>query len=178
MNKFNILIVAAACAVAGCGQTTADLGGKANPNLSDRDNAFFKTVALSDKTEISSSQLAKEKSADPKVKQFADQMVADHTMSSAEVQQTAMTKEVVLPQTLDEDHQRMIDDLKSKSGTDFDKAYIDLQVKAHQATVDAVADEAQNGTDSNIKNLAATLQPKLEGHLKMAKMIQSEMGNG
>lgn len=178
MNKLNALAVAAALALVGCTQSTAELGGKSNPNLSERDNAFFRTVALSDKAEIASSQLALEKSSNPKVREFATKMISDHKMADAELMQTASTKEVVLPQQLDEDHQKMADELKSKSGSDFDKAYIDMQVTAHQATVDSVSDEAQNGNDSNVKNLAESLLPKLQGHLNMAKMIQGSMSNG
>jgi len=55
-------------------------GGKGS--LAHADTSFMKEAAHAGSAEIESAQLAESKSADPKVKDVAKQMVADHTAAA------------------------------------------------------------------------------------------------
>lgn len=177
MIKRSLIAVAAGCLLAGCGQSMSELGGKTSPTLSDQDNTFFKQVAIGDKTEISSSELALQKSNNADVKMFAQHMIDDHKMADTQAMTLANSKDVTLPQQLDDKHQSMVDGLKNKSGTDFDKAYISLQVAAHDETVTNVENEANNGQDASVKAMAQHLLPTMREHLKMAQDMQAKMAN-
>jgi putative membrane protein len=159
--------------LAGCAQSTEQLGGSPSPTLNDMDNNFFKTITVANMAEIDSSRLALTKSQSTAVRDFAQKMIDDHTMASNEVAAVAAYKQVMLPSQLDSQHQVILDDLKGKSGADCDKAYIDFQVKAHQETINADQDEANNGTDTQVKGLAAKLLDTLKMHLQMAEKIQA-----
>src|SRR5262245_17980897 len=100
---------------------------------------FVNKVAISDRFEIQSSQLALSKQADKDTKPFAQRMVTDHQKTSKELKSIVdggKVKATTLPSALDTEHQKMLDDLRAKSGKDFDQSYDQIQVKAHQ---DAVA---------------------------------------
>ena len=114
-------------------------------------------------TEIQSSQMALQQSSNPRVKEFAQTMINDHTSAATSVMSVAKSKDVVPPMTLDTAHKDMVKTLDGKSGSDFDKAYLDLQVKAHEMTINLDQKEADNGNDPDVKNLATTLLPTLKG---------------
>jgi len=70
--------------------------------------------------EIESNKLAQDKGNAPE-KQFASQMVADRTKTSAELQGLVSRGKVKaeLPTALDSSHQSKLDKLKGESGKDF-----------------------------------------------------------
>ena len=176
MLKRTLAAAAVLCLAAGCGsQTTEQLGGMPSSTLSGQDNTYFRNITEGNLTEIRSSQMALQSAGSPQVKTFAQKMIADHTSAETQVAAVAQTKGVKLPTMLDEKHKDLVASLDGKSGTDFDKAYLDLQVKAHQATINENTDEANNGNDADVKSLAITLSPVLKEHLEMAEKLQNGM---
>jgi len=173
MLKPITLIASLLLFVVGCGQTMQELGGSPSPNLNDGDNGFFKTIAIANKTEIDSSRMALDQSQNSGIRDFAQRMIDDHTAAQNELSTLARQKQVTLPTRLDSEHQSILDDLKSKSSTDFDKAYLDVQVKAHKDTIAADQDEANNGVDPQVKGLAGRLLDTLNMHLSMAQKLQN-----
>ncbi len=162
------------CIAVGCdSQTTESLGGSRGPSLTKQDNDYFRDITESNLTEIQSSQMALQMSSSPQVKEFAQKMINDHQTAGTQVAAVAKTKDVTPPTMLDGSHKDMAASLNGKSGADFDKAYVDLQVKSHEATINIDQDEADNGNDGDVKNLANTLLPTLQQHLMMAKKLQS-----
>ena len=176
MLKRSLTAAAILCLAAGCGmESTEKLGGMASPNLSSQDNTYFRNITMGNLTEIQSSQMALQMAKGSQVKEFAQQMINDHDTATTQVEAVARSKGVTLPKMLDTDHKDMVSALDGKSGDDFDKAYMELQVKAHQSTINVDQDEADNGNDADVKSLAAGLLPVLKGHLQMAQQIQTRM---
>ena len=163
------------CAIVGCTPSMKDVGGMNNPSLTDQDNMFFQNAYTADQTEIQSSQLALKKAQSGPVKEFATQMISDHTSAEQTLQSLASQKNVKLPTMLDSKHMDMVNDLDEKNGKDFDMAYIDLQIKAHQMTADKLNDEVNNGTDPDVKMAAQKVLDMVNMHLARAKTIKSGM---
>jgi putative membrane protein len=177
MTKRILAAAGLLCLIAGCGSSTAkDLGGKASPQLSDRDNQYMTTVTEANTAEIQMSQTALGVSQSDAVKKFARKMIDDHTAAAAQVRELAAAVGFAPPTMLDSDHQRMVDGLKGKTGADFDKVYIMDQVDAHEAAIKATEDEANNGSNQQVKNLANELLPTLKQHLAMAKQLRDGGG--
>ncbi len=175
MVKQSLSLAAAFCLLAGCSQSTEQLGGRDSVMLSSGDNSFFKNITIGNETEIESSQLATTQSQNASVKDFAQSMIKDHHMAGEKVSALARDKSVMLPTKLDDSHQKMVDELKGKSGAEFDKAYTDLQIAAHKDTISLDEDEANNGSDPQVKALANELLPTLRMHLQMAQQLQPGM---
>lgn len=146
------------------GQGTAN----ATPSKVD-DKKFVKNAALGGLTEVELGKLAAQKASDEKVKEFAQKMVDDHTKANDELKQAASKSNIPVPESLDSKHQSRIDKLSKLSGADFDKAYVKDQLKDHQNDVQEFKDEAQGGTDPNVKTFASTTLPILQHHLEMVK---------
>jgi putative membrane protein len=149
-------------AVTASGQTRA-------PSTED----FAKKVALSDLMEIESSQLALSRQPDADTKPFAEQMVKDHQETSKELKGLVESGKVkvVLPTSLDTEHQRKLDELKSKSGKEFDRAFDQMQLQAHQEAVPLFEQYAQAGDNPDLKAWAFKTLPRLKEHLEMAKKL-------
>ncbi len=74
-----------------------------------------------------------------------------------------------------EKQQKHIDELKTKKGADFDKAYVELMVDDHKEDVDKFQDEANKGNDADVKAFAAKTLPVLQTHLDHVQKIKDGM---
>lgn len=135
--------------------------------------AFADVAAASDAFEIEASKLAGTKATSAKVKTFAEQMVKAHTESTAKLKAAAAkASPPITPEaTLSAAQQAQLDALKSKTGSEFDRAYIDAQVTAHQEALDALKGYSAGGDVPALKDLATQLVPVVTAHLNMAKAL-------
>jgi putative membrane protein len=131
---------------------------------------FVTEAANSDMLEIESSKLVAAK-ADAKDKAFADQMIKDHTATSAELKGLVSSGKVQvnMPAAMDKAHGAKLDKLSSLSGADFAKAYEDMQLSAHKDAVSLFERYAKSGDNADLKGFAAKTLPRLREHLKMAE---------
>jgi putative membrane protein len=136
---------------------------------------FANKAAIGGMAEVEFGKLAQEKGSDAKVKEFAAMMVKDHGMANEELSSIAKMKNITLPAALDNEHDKKLEELKSKSGKDFDKAYVMAMVEGHQKTLDLMTDGATNCKDSDLKAFAAKTGPTVKMHLDMINKIQAEM---
>ena len=128
---------------------------------------FVKEAGASDKFEIDSSKLVMG-SQDPKVKQFAQQMVTDHTNSTAQIKAAAKQDGVrVPPPMLNPMQKDMIAQLKAAKGPARDQLYMQQQMQAHQMALQLHQTYAQGGDKPALKAVAAQIAPVVKGHLDM-----------
>jgi putative membrane protein len=134
---------------------------------------FVTKVAISDMMEIQASQLALARQPDADTKPFAEQMVRDHQQTSKELKALVDSGKVKasLPSALDAEHQKKLEDLKAKSGKDFDRAYDQMQLEAHEEAVALFESYAASGDNPDLKSWAAMTLPHLKEHLAIAKKL-------
>jgi putative membrane protein len=66
--------------------------------------------------------------------------------------------------------------LNSKSGADFDKAYVDNEVAYHKAAIDVVENTLiPDATNPELKSLLQSALPIFKEHLQHAEMIQTKL---
>lgn len=136
---------------------------------------FMTKVADVGMTEVKLGQMAQDKGMNQRVKDFGAMMVKDHTAAGDELKTLAGQKNVTLPATVGNDHQKKIDDLNKKSGKDFDKAYIDAMVDGHQATVNDFEKCSKNEKDADVKAWVDKTLPTLKMHLDSARAIKKAL---
>jgi putative membrane protein len=125
-------------------------------------------------TEIKASGLAITKSSNQRVIGFAKMMISDHTQTGNELKKIENDKRVTEADTISGDHQKMISDLTKKSGSNFDKAYMQMMVKDHENAVKLFADATTNN-EVEIQNFAKKTLPTLKMHLDSAKVIVASL---
>ena len=140
------------------------------------DTSFYKTLAAGGMAEVDLGRLAEQNSTDPKVKDFAQMMVKDHSAANQKLESLAAAKDVPLPKTLDAGGEAMKSKLQGLSGSSFDKAYIESQLKAHEKTVNLLEKEISSGQDPQAKAFAQSVLPTVQHHLEAVRTLAHEAG--
>lgn len=139
---------------------------------------FAQKAAASSQFEISSSQIAVEKSQNDDVKKLAQQMIADHTQASNTLK-AALPASSVNPgsvsETVDKVHQEKLDQLRQADAADFDEDYLDIQEDAHEDAISLFKDYSKNGTDKALQTFATNTLPTLEQHLKHVEEVDEKV---
>ena len=130
---------------------------------------FVKDALLGGMTEVELGKVALERASSDPVKQFAQKMIDDHSKANEDLKQLASKENINVPDSLDSKHQSRVEKLSKLSGADFDRAYIKDQLKDHQQDVQEFQQEAQRGSDPDVKSFASKTLPVFEEHLSMAK---------
>ena len=138
-------------------------------------------VVTANQVDIDAGNFAKSHAANAQVKQFAQQMVTDHT--GVNQQATALvTKLKVSPQdnptaqSLKSGGEKNVANLKSLKGAAFDKAYVDNEVTYHQQVIDALDKTLiPSASNAELKALLVKVRPAFVAHLEHAKKIQATL---
>jgi putative membrane protein len=137
--------------------------------VSASDKKFVEKAAAGGMAEVQEAQLAQQKADDQKVKDFAQQMITDHTAANQQLTTLAQKKDITVPADLDSKDQKELDKLGKLDGKKFDKAYMKDQVKDHQAMLTLLQKEAKRGKDADLKSFAEQTVPTVQKHLEMAQ---------
>lgn len=140
---------------------------------------YVEEASAADLFEVKASQLALQRSQDPAVRQFAQQMVSEHTDSSNKLRMELDQAKVGVkpPKALDAEKQAMLDRLMNVGMDDFNKMYMTMQVAGHEEALDLHAAFARSGAD-NFQTFAAMMTTHVKDHLAKAKQIESALPDG
>ncbi|HEY0825021.1 MAG TPA: DUF4142 domain-containing protein [Ramlibacter sp.] len=138
-------------------------------------------VVTANQVDIEAGKLAKSRSKSQDIRQFAQQMITDHT--GVNQQATALVRKLkVEPEPSDTSRNLQkggvenLARLAKLQGKEFDKAYVDQEVSYHQAVLDAIdktlLPAARNG---ELKGLIAKVRPAIAAHLDHAKHLQAAL---
>ena len=164
-----LLLVGLVWAPVGAAATPTRSQQSSDNKLSWQDRRFMRQAAQAGLFEVKKSELALTRSHNRHVRQFAAQMIRDHTKANQELKQLAASREVRLPRRPNA-HQRMIiRRLARLSGKHFDCAYMAVQVRAHLQAIAIFRREVRHGHDPAVKAYADKTLPVLRMHLRMAR---------
>jgi len=156
-----IALVGAAVGVAACSSSART----APPaDVSFAGPQFVQLASAIDQFEIKSGRLALERSQNPTVRSYAEQMIRDHTASSSELKSVAAAEGKALP-GMDPAHAQMLQQLQPLRGPQFDSAYMQMQLQAHREAFAIRQTYAKAGDDPQLRQLAMQSTPLVEKHL-------------
>lgn len=119
---------------------------------------------------LETSKLAKQHGSSAAVKTFAELEISE--------QQAVAQAFGAEPgaAALDDQHKSMLQKLEAAKGAEFDRMYIDGQIKGHQELLAIHKDYAKSGTDEMARGASIVAVPAIETHLAMLKTIQKSLG--
>jgi putative membrane protein len=139
-------------------------------------------VVTANQVDIDAGMLAESKATSADVKDFAKQMVTDHTGVNKQATDLA-TRLNLKPEnnptseSLKSEGDKNVKSLKGLKGAEFDKAYIDHEVAYHQQVLDALDKTLiPNAKNEELKTLLVKVRPAFEAHLAHAKQVQNAHG--
>lgn len=135
-------------------------------------------VVTANQIDVDAGKLAKSRSKSKDVRDFAQQMITDHT--AVNKQAAALVKKLgVKPapsdtaKSLKKEAAQNMAKLKKLKGAAFDKAYIDHEVAYHDEVLGAIdkvlVPSAQN---AELKGLIEKVRPAIAAHLEHARHLQ------
>ncbi|PYV63057.1 MAG: hypothetical protein DMG95_07950 [Acidobacteria bacterium] len=140
-------------------------------------------VQTANQIDINHAKLALKKTSNPQVKEFANQMISDHTSLQKSVNDLAK-KLGVTPEdspTSKQLKQQATDETKkltSLRGNAFDKEYASHEVAYHQAVIEAAKTTLiPNAKNAELKSAVEGAAPLLQGHLEHAQQLEKSLGS-
>lgn len=203
VSKLHTILIAGLLAISSCGnadnsktETTIDsmkasadtavdnikkgaqnMADKVNDALTkDTDSDFVVKAALTNNAELKVLQAGLERGTDKELKSHAKMMMADHKAMGAKVKDYASKKGYVLPQGDDGKSDDVLGKLNNNSkGKDWDKAWAEHMVSAHEDAVSMFENEEKNAKDNELKNIVSGALPTLRSHLDMMKALKDKL---
>lgn len=166
------------------GSTGAAPGATATPAatsapLSRADRKLLMDFAQANMAEIEASRIAQQKSPSEQVKNFAQQMIDDHTKALGDAQQLAKAKGITLPTELDRTHRARANRLEGLSGEAFDRAYLAQAGVSDNKKMHNMLRQGQSRTkDPELKALVARTLPVVSQHLNSATQLHKNTARG
>jgi putative membrane protein len=145
------------------------------------DEQILQITHTANQGEIEQAKLAESKSKDGRVKKLAAMMLKDH--GAADAKGMAVAKKANLTpapsptsSSLESDAKSATTSLASQTGADFDKGYVDTQVKEHQAVLDMIDQKLlPNAKSAEVKAFLTEVRPKIAMHLQHAQDLQTAL---
>ena len=156
--------------------TTQDTGqGAAVRDDKEYDSEFMTKAASGGMLEVELGKVVAQRATTPEAKQFAQQMVTDHTKANDELKALAAKKSMKLPASLGEDQKKVYDEVLTEKGAKLDQKYVSEMVADHEEDVKEFQEASTKAGDPEVKAFAAKTLPVLQMHLTMIKKIQAGM---
>jgi putative membrane protein len=134
------------------------------------DKSFIKDATEGSQAEINFAKLALEKSKDPNVRKFAEKMITDHSKLIEDMRPFAKKYDVSASGSPVMAHAKY-EELKMKSGTSFDRAYVEAMVKDHNDDLQAFLKEENSTADPELKATVMKGEKVVREHTEMIDNI-------
>lgn len=146
-----------------------------------RDADVVGGMHMSNSAEIELGELATQRATHADVKAFAEMMVADHRQMNQSlsplVQQFASTESGDRAEDVGDDSQDWVEDLREKTGREFDERYMEIMVESHEDALDLLNRAANSNTSAEVQSAVNTARPKVQAHLDRARQIRESLNN-
>ena len=130
--------------------------------------------------DVETGQLALKTSRNKAVRDLAQQFINDHKSVRQQgrdlAKKLSVTRTPAKPFALAEAHAKAMEELRGKSGADFDRAYVTHEVNFHQAVLEAVKGTLLPAIkNAELKAFVEAVGPAFGGHLEAARQLQKQL---
>jgi len=159
--------------------TTPGMGTAGTTTMNDAQ--LLQVTHFANSGEIAQAKLAKDKSKNADVKKLAQMMIDQHTDADKKGDDLAKKESLTLADSpistdLKNTADNFTNDMATKTGSDFDKSYVDAQVKEHQSVLDILDTKLiPNAHDADVKKYLQDVRKAVAMHLDHAKDLQTEL---
>jgi len=151
----------------------------AHAETSKRVSGFVEAASIANGYEIKSGQLMLKHTNNDYIRNYAQRIVNDHKLAEQKLRQAASEAGAgaqVFPDSLDAEHNQMMEKLQMASYENLDAEFIKQQMGAHQTAVEIYEDYARFGDNPNLRQYAMDMLPALREHKAMLNELGSHYG--
>jgi len=150
-------------------------GGGANGDIK-ADAGFIREVNSDNQMQVQLAELARQRSKNTQVRQFAEQVITDHNRLQNQWSAMASKNGMTLNKGLGPMHKEKITDLKKVNDKNFDQAFMITMIQQHSDEVSYWQKEGRASQSAQVRQLVNAGLPTLEQHFNEAKRIGRQLG--
>jgi len=173
-----LLLAAPELGVAGAQENeTSSEPRPAPPALSPVDYDFVAQANLGAQFQLDSGRLAEKKAMTPAIREYAHEMVATNGPARDALDRLLVREGIQAPpeSLLKGAYSTILSSLEEADVTTFERDYMRSQVEYQKANAALLQHEIQNGSDPDLKELARSTLPNVEGHVQRASKIAADV---
>ena len=140
------------------------------------DAQIIGVLDFANQQEIQEGQVAQQRAASAAVRDFATRMQRDHAALAQQGSNLASRLNVMpappmAAQSTMTAHRAEADALNTKSGYDFDRAYVQHNIMEHQRLLSQLDEISRDARNPELQTMVAQARPALQAHLQAAMQI-------
>ncbi len=177
MNIKQMITTAALAVIAGGtaqAQMTMPMPGA---GITDTDRTFLMQDAQGSVSDLAHGEAGVERASTNELRQFAIQIVEDHSRLNMQLYQLAQKKGLVLPVVMEDKDRDELQTLVQKQGTDFDRTFLEDEVRINTQDVKDGDKELAVTQDQDVRNLVMQYRDTEQVMLTRAQMYLSRMAH-
>jgi putative membrane protein len=132
-------------------------------------------TAQANLAEIASAQIARQKSGNGDVRDFANMIGRDHSQSLDELLDLMSQTNVSRPKGVSSETEKDIQRMNDLSGPELDREFMNMMVADHQRALEMFRDQEEIAQNPDLKKFIENTLPVLEMHLEKALRLQSKL---
>lgn len=136
------------------------------------DKTFIRRAIEAGKNEIKMGSIAKNNSTNTEIIDFGKMIEEEHMALNEKLINIARQKDIQFGERLSDESNQIYAKLKNLNGVDFDREFVIAMIRDHERVIDLFRQQANDGMDIELKNLAKEALPTLENHLTQIKKIK------
>src|SRR5262249_30182672 len=127
--------------------------------------------------ELDLARLAKQRTANKDVKDYAEMLIKDHTKALNEISNLLKEQKATpsAPAPKPGDAQAEISKLQTLSGAEFDREFMSAMVQNHQKTLSDLNQSLTAVQNNDLKDYIKDLIPTVQKHLDRAQEVQKKL---
>jgi putative membrane protein len=131
-------------------------------------------------SEMQAAQLAESRAMSPELRRFAKDMETQHrdmqSRANAVFSRSQMTpSENPVSARMKSDAQSELSTLQSMRGKDFDRAYLESEVRDHNSALELIDRMIADAKSPELKGELENMRPKVEAHLRKAEGMEQAL---
>jgi putative membrane protein len=147
-----------------------------NKGLNGADFKMLQDIYWGNSFEIHASEIAQNRAQSPWAKEFAKEMIHEHTMAQNELKLLANNKVARLGNNLPSSMQNELRRLRNIPSYAFDAEFRRSQLSAHAMASQILKRTIRYGHDQDVRGLAVKFLPPVKDHYALAQIRRTMMG--
>lgn len=148
----------------------------ADPAAFKKDDKFVREAVADNTLEVRLAQEAQKKATQNNIRQLSQWLLEEHNTMLNRWLSLASSNGMKLKPGMGKNHTAKAKKLEKLSGTDFDKAYLTMQIQNNQDYVEYFQKEGRAAHSAQVRNQAAADLPMIQRHLSEAKQLGNQLG--
>jgi putative membrane protein len=148
------------------------------PAVTPAEQDFMIKAAQANLAEIDMAQIAKQKTQNADVKDFANMIESDHTSALEDLADLMQNNGMSPSNVLSPDAKADIERMTPLSGAEMDREFVNAMVADHQKSIGMFRDQLNIAQSPDVRKYAEDGLPVLEMHLEKAQKLQSKLFGG